>query len=85
MLADLFAGRKSVDGGEVYQAFRAGKVSTPDLRKVLTLAIKTGKPEDRLWISYDAKNDAYLLEGTGAKAPLGWVGYVPIDESAATE
>jgi hypothetical protein len=79
MLKELFGDRKAIGGDEVYAAFRAGKISTPDLRKVLTLAIKTGKPEDRLWISYDAKNDAYLLEGTGPTAPNGWMGYTPAD------
>jgi hypothetical protein len=83
MLKDLFGERKAIDGGEVYQAFRKGLISTPDLRKVLTLAIKTGKPEDRLWIEYDAKNDVYNLVGVGAKAPLGWTGYTPIDEAVA--
>jgi len=85
MLSDLFGNKKVVTGAEVYAAFRAGTLSTPDVRKLLTLAIKTGKPEDRLWIEYDAKNDNYNLVARGAATPLGWMGYTPADAAVAAQ
>lgn len=83
MLSDLFGDKKVVTGAEAYAAFREGKLSTPDVRKLLTLAIKTGKPEDRLWIEYDAKNDNYNLVARGAATPMGWMGYTPADAAVA--
>ena len=79
MLKNLFGDKKSVTGAEAYAAFRVGALSTPDVRKLLTLAIKTGKPEDRLWIEYNAKEDEYVLVATGAAAPFGWMGFTPSD------
>jgi hypothetical protein len=79
MLSELFGDRKVISGYDAYQAFKAGTVASPDLRKYITLAIKTGKPDDRLWIEYDAKNDNYNLVARGADAPLGWMGYTPVD------
>jgi hypothetical protein len=79
MLKAFFGDSKVKSGADAYAAFRAGALSTPDVRKLLTLAIKTGKPEDRLWIEYNAKEDEYVLVATGAAAPLGWMGYTPSD------
>jgi hypothetical protein len=79
MLKAFFGEAKSKTGADAYAAFRSGALSTPDVRKLLTLAIKTGKPEDRLWIEYNAKEDEYVLVATGAAAPLGWMGYTPSD------
>ena len=77
-LKRLFGDKKVVTGYEVYQ-FEGTHWGTSDMRRNMILAIKSGEPADRLWISYDAKNDNYMLEGTGADAPLGWCGYTPID------
>jgi len=77
-LTRLFAGKKSVTGPEAY-AFEGTHWGTSDMRRNMVLAIKTGEPEKRLWISYNGKEDEYLLEGVGKDAPLGWMGYVPVD------
>lgn len=84
MLRAFFGDAKVRNGGEAYAAFREGKLTSPDLRKYIALAIKTGKPEDRLWIEYNGKADEYMLVGTGAAAPFGWTGYVPSDAPADT-
>ena len=77
-LARLFGDKKSVNGAEVYQ-FEGTHWGTSDMRRNMVLAIKTGDPEKRLWISYKVWKDEYLLEGVGKDAPLGWVGYTPVD------
>jgi hypothetical protein len=81
MLAALFDGRNVVTGTDCYKAFRAGVLSSPDVRKYLTLAVKTGKPENRMWIEYNGKEDEYLLRGVGPTAPIGWMGYTPVDQA----
>lgn len=79
-LARLFGDKKSVNGRDVYE-FEGTHWGTSDMRRNMVLAIKTGAPEKRLWISYNGKEDEYLLEGVGKDAPLGWMGYVPCDNA----
>ena len=77
-LTRLFGDKKSVNGRDVYE-FEGTHWGTSDMRRNMVLAIKTGAPEKRLWISYNGKEDEYLLEGVGKDAPLGWMGYTPVD------
>jgi hypothetical protein len=81
MLTKLFDGRNVVTGEDCFKAFRAGILSSPDVRKYLTLAVKTGAPEKRMWIEYNGKEDEYLLRGVGPTAPIGWTGYTPVDQA----
>jgi len=81
-LLRLFNGKKTVDGMEVYQ-FEGTHWGVSDMRRNITIAIKTGEPDKRLWIEYNGKTDEYTLLATGAKAPLGWMGYIPADVAAA--
>lgn len=75
-LNKLLNGRKFFTGPEAYAAHRWG---ASDLRRQMTLALKTGAPADRLWLTYNAQADEVQLAGTGANAPIGWTGYVPVD------
>ena len=75
-LLSAFNGSDTLTGLDAYRKMHYG---TPDMRRSMILAIKTGKPEDRLWIEYDGQTDMYTLVGTGPEAPYGWTGYVPVD------
>jgi hypothetical protein len=79
-LLGAFGGSTTLSGLDAYRKLRYG---TPDMRRSMILAIKTGAPERRLWIDYDGQTDEYTLVSIGANSPDGWTGYVPIDASAA--
>lgn len=49
------------------------------MKKVVLMAIKKAKPENRLRILIDYTAQTYTLMGRGAAAPAGWTGYLPID------
>ena len=73
---------------EMFLAAKDGKVSLMDIFKQFRMGegemririrnlIYDRKPEDRLWVSYDAYSETYTLEGTGPTAPKGWIGVLP--------
>ncbi len=79
----LFGTGTTVTGLQVYQ-FENSHMGTSDMRRNMLLAIKTGAPENRLWIEYNGKDDVYYLRGRGKDVPKNWSGYVPVDVTAET-
>ena len=81
-LARLFNGKKTVNGFDVYK-FEDTHWGVSDMRRNMILAIKTGDPDNRMWIDYNGKSDEYTLVATGAKPPFAWTGYTPIEAAIA--
>lgn len=62
--------------------FIAFKKGPEGMREIMKYAVRSVKPEDRVWISYDEKNDTYIVEAKGENPPDGWRGYLPIIQAA---
>jgi len=75
-LKSLFVSGNTASEDDVWQKLRLDRSS---MRKRCVLAIKKAKPEERLWVSFNASTGVYTLEGEGKNAPEGWLGYVPVD------
>lgn len=76
-LKSLFAdGLTAVTEDDAWQKLRLDRSS---MRKKCVLAIKKAKPEERVWVSFNATTGIYTLEGEGPNPPEGWLGYVPVD------
>lgn len=54
------------------------KVGRAEMRKLIVKALKTAKPEERLWIKFDIDTCQYTIEGEGANPPANWTGYKPL-------
>jgi len=59
---------------EVFTLFEYGR---PTMEQKIRNFIKAD-PEKRIWVTFDKGN--YIVAGTGANAPEGWTGYVPVAE-----
>ena len=74
-IAALFQDKNEWDEDEIWSEYKLGR---GEMHKIRVNLIKKNKPEDRVWISFDAVNGLYRLEATGAEAPEEWTGYKPI-------
>lgn len=54
------------------------KVGRQEMRKLIVKALKTSKPQDRLWIKFDLDTCQYTIVGEGANPPADWNGYKPL-------
>lgn len=74
-LLDLFmANDGKVTLMQVFKEFRMGE---GEMRVRMRNAIHDRKPEERMWITYDADTETYTLEGVGVNPPAGWTGILP--------
>lgn len=83
-LGRMFATKDLLTGYDVYN-FEACHYGETDMRRNVSLALKTAAPEKRLWIEYNGKADEYKVMGRGPKPPLGWTGYTPVDAAVVAE
>ena len=74
-LLDLFmANDGKVTLMQVFKEFRMGE---GEMRVRMRNAIHDRKPEERMWITYDADTETYTLEEVGVNPPAGWTGALP--------
>lgn len=74
-LLDLFmANDGKVTLMQVFKEFRMGE---GEMRVRMRNAIHDRKPEERMWITYDADTETYTLEEVGVNPPAGWTGILP--------
>lgn len=74
-LLDLFmANDGKVTLMQVFKEFRMGE---GEMRIRMRNAIHDRKPEERMWITYDADTETYTLEEVGVNPPDGWTGTLP--------
>lgn len=74
-LLDLFmANDGKVTLMQVFKEFRMGE---GEMRVRMRNAIHDRKPEERMWITYDADTETYTLEEVGVNPPAGWTGTLP--------
>lgn len=75
-LSEMFLSAKDgkVSLMDIFKRFRMGE---GEMRIRIRNLIYDRKPEDRLWVSYNADSETYTLEGTGPTAPKGWTGVLP--------
>lgn len=74
-LLDLFmANDGKVTLMQVFKEFRMGE---GEMRVRMRNAIHDRKPEERMWITYDADTETYTLEEVGLNPPAGWTGTLP--------
>lgn len=74
-LLDLFmANDGKVTLMQVFKEFRMGE---GEMRVRMRNAIHDRKPEERMWITYDADTETYTLEEVGVNPPAGWAGALP--------
>lgn len=59
--------------------FKEFKVGRKDCAQFIRRELKMVEPAKRAWINFDGKTGEYTLMGTGAKPPVGWAGYVPVE------
>ena len=84
----MFSGVGSVvKGMDVYLEYGIGK---DRIGLLVTECIKKAKPEERAWIVAVPNADKphltdYQLVATGANAPEGWTGYLPIETDTPDE
>ncbi len=70
-LKALIMEKKSVSSVDIFNKFEYG-------RPTMNAKIKgfiNAKPEDRIWVIFEAGN--YVLKGKGENAPKGWSGVLP--------
>lgn len=70
--------KRSASEMDLFKEFKIGRKETGIL---IRRQLKKAAPDDRAWIEFDDKAEVYNLKGTGANAPDGWGGFVPIEES----
>lgn len=58
------------------ELFMAAKVGRAEMRGVSRKLVKC-EPAKRIWIAYDAKKEAWIVQGRGETMPKGWKGYDP--------
>jgi len=75
VLVELFKDGQVVTEMKVFERFRLGRA---EMRKIIINAIKKAKPEERMWVSFDAEKGVYKLEAKGANPPANWTGYRPL-------
>lgn len=74
-LLDLFmANDGKLSLMQIFKEFRMGE---GEMRVRMRNAINDRKPEERMWISYDAASETYTLEHVGSDAPANWAGPMP--------
>jgi hypothetical protein len=75
-LAELFGTTvgATVSLMDIFKKFRMGE---GEMRIRIRNMIYDRKPEERLWISYNADAESYKLEGIGVNPPKGWKGVLP--------
>jgi hypothetical protein len=76
VIADLLLEKHTVDEEYIWANLKLGRA---EMRKACVMLIKKAKPEDRVWIHFDAEKGEYNLQGTGPEAPAGWTGYRPVE------
>ena len=72
------AEKKSVSEDEVFKAFKVGR---KDCAGFIRKFLKTTEAKDRVWINFTPSDGMYKVIGTGEKAPAGYTGYVPTEET----
>ena len=60
---------------QVYKKFEYGR---PTMQAKIKSFIKKA-PESRVWIAFT--DGTYSIAGTGAEAPEGWTGFVPVEKA----
>lgn len=73
-LRDAFTKDKTIDELKLFQMFKIGR---SEMNKHAKRLISKVEPAERLWISFDAASESWVLAGTGATPPKGWKGYIP--------
>ena len=71
-----FTSEPVIDEDTIWSEYKLGR---KEMRGICVNLIKKREPEKRMWISFDADEGMYTLEGEGADAPEGWLGYTPVD------
>jgi len=71
-----FTSEPVIDEDTIWNEYKLGR---KEMRGICVNLIKKREPEKRMWISFDADEGMYTLEGEGADAPEGWLGYTPVD------
>ena len=77
LVGALFIDKDVVDEIEVFNELKIGR---SEMAKNIKLLIKNFKPEFRTWIRFEAEDGEYIVEGRGEETPLGWTGYIPVEE-----
>ena len=75
IIINIFSEQPEWAEDQIWSTYKLGRA---EMRKIRTNLIKKRKPDERLWISFDAEKGTYTLEGTGPDAPDGWTGYKPV-------
>jgi len=65
---------------DVFTKFEYGR---PTMETKIRNFIKSGEPEDRIWVAFEDGN--YLIKGTGENPPKNWTGYIPPVKSETEE
>lgn len=71
----VFREKRVLTEAEAFEAFKMGR---PGMRSICKKLIRKQKPENRLWIYFDAQEGTYSVKGEGADSPEGWTGYKPL-------
>jgi hypothetical protein len=61
--------------------FKKFKVGNKEVGILLKKQLKKAEPANRIWITFNKDKETYFIVGTGAKAPDGWTGYLPVEEN----
>ncbi len=73
-LKTMFLDRGAISEMDIFKEFSYGR---PAMQQKINLFIKSGEPEDRIWVALEDGN--YILKGEGAEAPVDWTGYRPVE------
>ena len=76
-VCDLFKQNNTQTEDSLWNALKVGREEMRKIRKDALNKPAEGKPENRLWISFNVESGVYILEGQGETAPEGWKGFMP--------
>lgn len=80
MVKDLFDDKAIGQVIDEVTIFNELKLGRSEMAKNIKLLIKNFTPETRTWIQFNAEDGEYEVVARGASAPIGWTGYIPVEE-----
>lgn len=76
IIVEAFTNEPVIEEDTIWSEYKLGR---KEMRGICVNLIKKREPEKRMWISFDAEEGIYTLEGEGISAPDDWLGYTPVD------
>lgn len=72
--------KKTVSETDVFKEFKIGRKEANNLLRV---HLRRAEPASRVWVAFAIVDGLgqYTVSGTGANAPKGWTGFVPVEAS----